>query len=57
MRIIFKQKVDIATKILSFKKMNLLEYFVLVMKFSEFSLISPHLRAYVVDVVAIVLSM
>ena len=29
----------------------------LVMKFSEFSLISPHLRAYVVDVVAIVLSM
>ena len=39
----------------SFKKKNLLEYFVLVMKYSEFSLISPHLSAHVV--VAIVLSM
>ena len=41
----------------SFKKKILLEYFVLVMKYSEFSLISPHLSAHIVVVVAIVLSM
>ena len=41
----------------SFKKKNLLEYFVLVMKYSEFSRISPHLSAHFVVVVAIVLSM
>ena len=41
----------------SFKKKNLLQYFVLVMKYSEFSLISPHLSAHIVVVVAIVLSM
>ena len=40
-----------------FKKKNLLEYFVLVMNYSEFSLISPHLSAHVVVIVVIVLSM
>ena len=37
----------------SFKKKNLLEYFVLVMKYSEFSRISPHLSAHVVVVIVL----